>query len=413
MNTVLNIQGMLLFFSSTFVLTLSNMLRKSTTLSLLSSSSSTTSKSIQYVNYDNSLIPDCIVVDCTHPHNQQITHHLKYKNQKSLSLDLDNRGDSTTDSVLNIIKTSSSKLNNFKYVTSNHFDIDSFLSTWCIINPNLAIKYEKILRDVGRIGDFRELILNDEYNYNALKIACWLNSEERRLFYRPFESMITSKKGEEEGEDKFKYFLPIFENIIENPNQYENQWKDEYNQVLKEYNEIHINKDNIKTYDDIGLVIVRNINPGHYYSLFSTSYGYDIILAQYSNNRYELEIKYTTYIDLGSRPSLPRCELQHLCKYLNEHDKLSNQLKWNCNRITDSGPIMRIDDTEKHLSKAERYGHPYERPIYPSSIDSKDFENIIVSYFQFAYNNIMRKKDWSWNDYHKFNQNINWKDWII
>jgi hypothetical protein len=65
-----------------------------------------------------------------------------------------------------------------------------------------------------------------------------LNSEERRLFYRPFESMITSKKGEEEGEDKFKYFLPIFENIIENPNQYENQWKDEYNQVLKEYNEI-------------------------------------------------------------------------------------------------------------------------------------------------------------------------------
>ena len=104
-----------------------------------------------------------------------------------MSIDINHQGDSTTDSVLNIIKYSSSKIYNdeFKYVTSNHFDIDSFLSSFCIINPELALKHEMILRNVARIGDFRELVLEHEYHYDALKLACWLNSEERRLFYRP------------------------------------------------------------------------------------------------------------------------------------------------------------------------------------------------------------------------------------
>jgi hypothetical protein len=42
------------------------------------------------------------------------------------------------------------------------------------------------------------------------------------------------------------------------------------------------------------------------FSLFSISREYDVLLACYADNRYELETKYTSMIDLGSRGTLPR-----------------------------------------------------------------------------------------------------------
>ncbi len=39
-------------------------------------------------------------------------------------------------------------------VTTNHFDVDSFLSVWCYINRDLARQYEKVLRHMAHIGDF-------------------------------------------------------------------------------------------------------------------------------------------------------------------------------------------------------------------------------------------------------------------
>lgn len=404
-------KGFVIFLTSTIVVVF-----LSKTKSLKSSSLLSKNNNIQYTAFDNNLIPNCIIVDCTHSFNKQITHHLKSKYQRSLSIDINNQGDSTSDTVLNIIKNSPSKLYNadFQYVTSNHFDIDSFVASFCIINPQVALKYEMILRNVAKIGDFRELFLQEEYHHDALKLACWLNSEERRLFYKPFESTITARKGEEEGEDKFHYFLKMFKNVIENIQAFEDQWKDEYNQVLQEYNDIQ-QKGNIIKYDTIGLVRVRIKDPGHYYSLFSTSYGYDIILSQYSDNRYEIEQKYTTFIDLASRAVLPRVELQHLCNYLNEIDKIctgdSSTLKWVANRITDSGPLLRIDNDICHLTKSERYGHPYERPIFKSSIPPDELESILVSYLSFAYNNIHPKHDYTWNDLQTFNRNIDWKKW--
>lgn len=400
-------KGLMLFITSTLILTIVSKAVQYTT------SNNRINRIIKYIPFDNNNIPNCIIVDCTHSYNKQITHHLKNKNQRTLSLDLTLQGDSTTDTVLNIIKHSYSKIYNddFDYVTSNHFDIDSFLSSWCIINPLVALRYEDILRNIANIGDFRELSLLEEHQHKSLKVACWLNSEEKRLFYRPFESAITSKRGEEEGVDKFEHFLPLLEKVLENPLLFEEQWIDEYTQVVKEYNDIH-NNNVYNVYDDIGLVSVHCKNPGHYYSLFSTSKGCDVVVSIYQDNRYEVEIKYTTFIDLQSRPTFPRVELEPLCNYLNNHDSSCNDnFKWTFNRITDSGPLLRIDNNEQHLSKAERYGHPCERPYYQSSISPDKFESIVLSYFKYAYSNINRKKDWTWRELQEFNRNIDWTKW--
>lgn len=422
------------------------------------------SKKLNYVRYSKDAMPSTLVVDCTHPSCTQITHHLKGGNQKNLN-DNSNRGDSTTEGVLNAIKANSTFMTQNQFVTTNHFDIDSILSLWCAVYPEDAIKYEKIVRECSIIGDFRELSLHDEYQHIALKLACWLNSEEKRLFFRPFEgkgfrvnpesvskrseSCVTFDENEDENiamaasEDerdehyKIVHFLPRISNLLESlttatgtteNNAIESQLLTEYHQVISGYSLLHNENDKSSDYDryeNIGLVVISTPEPLHYYSLFSVSKGLDIVLSMYSENRYELEIKYTSHVDIVSRKVWPKANLKYLVQALNN---LESNLKptrsatadledtlvaeWRADRITDSGPILRMD-TSNHLTKAERYGNPFYRPIYPSLIDPHSFKSIIISYYEFVYDNVNPKIDWSIEEISAFNEKIDRRiiDW--
>lgn len=470
------------------------------------------------------------------------------------------RGDTSTDCVLNAIQRHDKFIKTCKYVSTNHFDVDSFLSSWCVINYKECLTYEIILRECARIGDFRELRLDYRYQYESLLIVCWLNTMEKQLFYRPFESMITMSDGEMNSKQKFNYFLYNFKSILLNPcsHHVKIQCHDEYECVLSGYQVVnhstiiiplpiqyhmqlkqqqqatsvsssssvpslllvsssklyHDNDDKylnhtISYINSIGLVIVRTPEPLHYYSLFSVSRSYDMVLSIFSNHRYELELKYTTMVDIHSRPTLPRVDMHHVVHHLNkveegggryidydgndddnEDDNVvvkastfddsdvigvdcnvsKSRYVWHADSITDSGPILRLecynndddidndnnnnDDTaatanahesivdmdykkkngddkhfndinrndiknnssksKKRLTKAERYAHPYERQVYSSKISYMEFEQIILSYFTYAYyqdNNVKPKWDWSWNEIHQFNKKINWKKW--
>jgi hypothetical protein len=91
----------------------------------------------------------------------------------------------------------------------------------------------------------------------------------------------------------------------------------------------------------------------------------------------------------------------------------------------------------RKLTKAERYGHPFERQIYPSTISPAEFVSTVLSYFNFAYSGtsssppkshshshgnsealktdkrvfVQPKIDWTWNEIHEFNRAIDWKMW--
>jgi hypothetical protein len=193
-------------------------------------------------------------------------------------------------------------------------------------------------------------------------------------------------------------------------------------------------------------------------------------MALYERNRYEVEIKYTSMIDLGSRPTLPRVDMTPLAVYLDKlekskksnmqgddkvtdkdkdeendsheekrevksgegvgeqlisidkdktkcelQDELCETFKWQCDRITDSGPLLRLNSNLNKLSKAARYGHPYERPIYPSLISPVEMKKIVLSFFSHAYvresGPVRATMDHEWSDLHEFNKNINWDAW--
>jgi hypothetical protein len=161
-------------------------------------------KKIAYIPFSSSHLPmNTLVVDSSHSSARQITHHLKGMKQKLL-MDLSIRGDSSTDGMLNaLLQGNHPDLIHMEFITANHFDIDSFLPIWSGIHPKIALKYKETIREVARIGDFRELRLDEPFQSHALKLACYLNSEERRLFYKPFEAIITTEDGEVEAIEKF------------------------------------------------------------------------------------------------------------------------------------------------------------------------------------------------------------------
>ncbi|MDQ4141706.1 MAG: hypothetical protein M3142_14450 [Bacteroidota bacterium] len=284
------------------------------------------------------------------------------------------------------------------YVTANHFDIDGFVGVWSILNPDAALQNEAVLRQMAIIGDFRELDLNHPATDQALKLVCWLNKVEKDKFYPPFGADEWEENEVEASVPKFEYFLAAFGEVLAHPESFEQDWKTEYEQILADHQVMHSPATQVTGYPEIGLVQIQTPQPIHYYALFSRSIGYDMVLSQFTNNRYELEYKYTTWVDISSRPTLPRVPLKPLAQKLQTLEPHNH--RWTAENITDTGPILRLNGNQLH--KKERYANPTERPIYSSGISPEILTEQVVQYFREKYKGIDPKLRWTWPEIKAF-----------
>lgn len=274
------------------------------------------------------------------------------------------------------------------FVTATHFDIDGFVGVWALFEPELALQYEVVLKAVARIGDFRETDFSREEDDLALKLVCWIDAEERNHFWVPFGEDHELKICAE----KFEWFLPRFKDVLLHPDAYRAVWEADYLRTKNDYARIHGIETQVRRYDDLGLTVIRTPQPVSYYALFSVTHGSDIVLSIYDDNRYELEYKYTTWVDIVTRPTLPRLSMQPLCDELNAIE--TSGFHWNCDPVTDTGPILRLENSE--LSKAERFAHPTERSIFASSIAADELEKRVTGFFRKGYSGIAPKRAWTW-----------------
>lgn len=324
------------------------------------------------------------IVDGLHPQNLCFSHWKGANTIREIA------ADTSGEIVLNALAANYSGIEN-PLVSATHFDIDGFVGVFALFYPELALSFKEELIAMARIGDFREFRPNNEIDDYALKLCCWMNQVEKDKFYRPFED----KDEIENCVQKFDFFLQVFSEVLQSIDEYKENWETEYNLVhtgIKFENKSCV-------YKNIGLIKKDFQQPSHYYALFNSTEGFDIVLTIYPNNRFELEYKYTTWIDLASRPNLPRVGLKPLAKYLNSLEV--SEFLWQVDSISDTGPILRLESAE--LTKADRYSNPSERIIYSSSIDSNEFEKIVLSYFSNNYKNITPKKNWTWSEMRSLN----------
>ncbi|MBD2715475.1 hypothetical protein IC231_10545 [Hymenobacter sp. BT646] len=277
-------------------------------------------------------------------------------------------------------------------VTANHFDIDGFVGVWALLNPALARRHEQLLRLVATLGDFREINWANPLADHALQLVCWLNAEEKARFYEPFGAPARRRREDEASAEKFNWFLPRFAELLTNPEAGRAMWEPAYERVKQAVAILHSSATAVRRYPEIGLTVVRTPEPLPYYALFSPSIGTDMVLSLYDGQRYEFEYKYTTWIDLESRATLPRLPLDALAARLNQLEKTPR--RWTFDGITDTGPLLRLSG--KALTKPQRYADPDQRPIHPSSIVPEQLEAEVVAFFQTGYAGIAPKRYWTW-----------------
>ncbi|MFD1466891.1 DUF6687 family protein [Hymenobacter caeli] len=303
------------------------------------------------------------------------------------------RDDTSAGSALRALREPETPGLEAQAVTANHFDIDGFVGVWSLLNPVLALRHEPLLRLVATLGDFRETDLAHPLADAALKLVCWLNAEEKARFYEPFGAPARRRREDEASAEKFAWFLPRFADILENPEAGRAAWEPEYARVRRATAVAQGPATRRTDYPDVGLAIIRTPGPLPYYALFGPTAGFDWVLSLYEGQRYELECKYTTWIDLESRPTLPRLALGPLAARLNALE--TSGRAWAADGPTDTGPLLRLAGPRK-LSKAQRYADPDGRPIYASSITPEALERAVVAFFREGYAGVQPKKYWTW-----------------
>ena len=302
------------------------------------------------------------------------------------------RDDTSAGSVLRALRQPATPGLGAAAVTANHFDIDGFVGVWSLLNPGLALAHEELLRQVAVLGDFREIDLAHPLADHALQLVCWLNAEEKARFYEPFGAPAARRREDEASADKFAWFLPRFAEVLQNPGAGRAAWQPEYERVQAAVAIMRQATTTRRHYPEIGLAVVQTPAPAPYYALFGPTAGSDIVLSLYAGQRYELEYKYTTWVDLASRPTLPRLALAPLADRLNSLE--TNGQTWAADGITDTGPLLRL--MGRKLTKAQRYANPNGRPIYASSIAPEVLEREVVAFFERGYAGIQPKKYWTW-----------------
>ena len=304
------------------------------------------------------------------------------------------RDDTSAGSVLRVLHYSNMPGSEAAVVTANHFDIDSFVGVWSLLNPELALRHEELLRMVAGLGDFREIEWMYPLANHALQLVCWLNAEEKAHFYEPFGASARRQREDEASAEKFEWFLPRFAAILQQPETGRAAWQPEYERVKSAAAVMQEPLTKLQRYPEIGLMVVNTPAPLPYYALFGPTAGLDIVLSMYDDNRYELEYKYTTWIYLESRPTLPRLALAPLVVRFNSLE--TSGQTWAADGITDTGPLLRL--AGQKLSKAQRYADPDGRPIYSSSIAPETIKQEVIAFFQIGYTGIEPKKYWTWTE---------------
>jgi hypothetical protein len=141
---------------------------------------------VKFVVYDpQETGEETICVNSYHENLKSVSHVKRIKRCHPIHFS----GDTSTEIAINVIEKRWKQLYISRYVTSNHFDINTFLAVWCLINPSEAIKYKDILIEAAKIDDLREMNLSKDNTVipnsttdKALKLCCWILELEKKIF---------------------------------------------------------------------------------------------------------------------------------------------------------------------------------------------------------------------------------------
>jgi hypothetical protein len=327
-------------------------------------------------------------------------------------------GDTLTEIVINLIEKRWKQLYVYRYVSSDKFHIDACIAAWCLINPSEAIKYKSILIEASRIDALREMKLSEDNilipnstTDKALKLCCWILETEKTYLWKSYETMPEKFKYTCE---KFYYILPRLNTILEAIDSNNIQVDDIYSKIVSDIEFLYTNGNTrIEKWEDIGIVVIFVEKPLHYYALFHPACNMDTVITIYPDNKYEIEDKFTSLIQLTSRKSWPRIPLNALTSVLNTKE---SKYTWKCSDLNIPSKLTYLIPTlETPISSINEYEGPCNRNILSSDIKSDEFLNLVKSFYTFVKNKSCikyPKRYWCQDEIIKILTDLEWSVWM-
>ncbi|MDF1846039.1 MAG: hypothetical protein P1U69_02445 [Parvibaculaceae bacterium] len=216
-------------------------------------------------------------------------------------------------------------LGEFSIVTNNHIDADGVLSAFCVLNPDLALKYRDLILRTAATGDLTKWTGPDAL---ALELTLMSEAEKFEPFYgAPMTDMHLANMA-----DAYQHcFSLLEETLLDDPFAIQGEWADRHRQVVADIQKIDAGEGiNVTRFPEEDLAIVETDREVTVIGLRHAVDDLYRMLLAYSDDdgtRYRFCYRAESWFDVVSIAPQPRKQLDGLAARLNKLEK-NKQHKW-------------------------------------------------------------------------------------
>lgn len=216
------------------------------------------------------------------------------------------RGDTSAEIVFNCLAAPdrARHLRDVRVVSSNAFSQDGAVAVWSLLNPEQAMKMRDLLTDVATAGDFARY--RDPLALKAaFTIAVFSDPE-----VSPYRKELSGRSAE--GVTAMLYQLLMFglPDILEHIDDYRDLWEEEFGHVRGSEALLKSGQAKIHEFPEVDLAVIESPEPLHPAAICSATDRLRVLTVH--QEMYWLKYRHESWVQIASRPVLPRIDLDPL-----------------------------------------------------------------------------------------------------
>ncbi|MDZ7766596.1 MAG: DUF6687 family protein [Melioribacteraceae bacterium] len=302
-----------------------------------------------------------ICVDANFPAKLQISHWPDHSTPDELF------ADTSTEMAFKLIESEKKYeyLKGINVVSNNHYDSDGVIAAFVLIDPHFASANKQALINVALTSDFYEFTTEDALKADV--VLTNLIDKEKSLF----KELIKNEPFPNAAQLIYEKAFQLLPKLIQNIDDYEEQWKDDFEWHQKSENSFANQQSVFSDYGDIKLSVIESdfkIHP----VVKVTHAKFDIILSSIrraEGRMYELTYKPYTWHSTTRQDQVERKSFESLVQNLNQIE-MNNNGKW---KVLGKDPVSEWN-YKLHFSN-EKF------ELIPSKLEVFELENILFDYF--------------------------------
>ena len=216
------------------------------------------------------------------------------------------RGDTSAEIVFNCLASPDRAryLGDVQVVSSSAFSQDGAVAVWSLLNPEQAMKRRDLLVDVATAGDFARY--RDPLALKAaFTIAVFADPA-----VSPYRKELSGRSAA--GLTGMLYELLMFglPDILAHIDDYRDLWEEEFGHVRGSEALLKSGQAKIQEFPEVDLAVIESPEPLHPAAICSATDRLRVLTIH--QGRYWLKYRYESWVQIASRPVLPRIDLDPL-----------------------------------------------------------------------------------------------------